>query len=63
MANLKKSTPVYMLHAELGRTSIEINIKNRMIGFWLSVVSGKKTKLSNIYNIFFAWLQYRDFLA
>ena len=31
--NLRKSTPIYMLHAELGRHPIQINIKSRMIGF------------------------------
>ena len=38
--NLRKSTPIYMLHAELGRHPIQINIKSRMIGFWLSIVNG-----------------------
>ena len=37
-----------MLHAELGRRPIEINIKSRMIGFWLSLVNGKESKLSKI---------------
>ena len=27
----------------LGRRPIEINIKSRMIGFWLSLVKGKET--------------------
>ena len=27
ITNLKKSTPIYMLHAELGRRPVEINIK------------------------------------
>ena len=48
ITNLRKSTPIYMLHAELGRRPIEINIKSRMIGFWLSLVNGKETKLSKI---------------
>ena len=30
--NLRQSTPIYILHAELGRHSIQINIKSRMIG-------------------------------
>ena len=42
--NLRKSTPIYMLHAELGRHPIQINIKSRMIGFWLSIVNGKESK-------------------
>ena len=37
-----------MLHAELGRRPIEINIKSRVIGFWLSLVNGKEIKLSKI---------------
>ena len=41
ITNLRKSTPVYMLHAELGRRPIGINIKSRMTGFWLSLVNGK----------------------
>lgn len=48
ITKLKKSTPVYMLHAELGRKPIEITIKTRMIGFWISVVNGKESKLSKI---------------
>ena len=46
--NLKKSTPIYVLHAELGQHPIQINIKSRMIGFWLSIVNGKESKLSKL---------------
>ena len=46
--NLRKSAPIYMLHAELGRHPIQINIKSRMIGFWLSIVNGKESKLSKL---------------
>ena len=46
--NLRKSTPVYLLHAEFGRHPIQINIKSRMIGFWLSIVNGKESKLSKL---------------
>ena len=46
--NLRKSTPICMLHAELGRHQIQINIKSRMIGFWLSIVNGKESKLSKL---------------
>ena len=43
-----------MLHEELGRHPIQINIKSRMIGFWLSIVNGKGSKLSKIlYTIMF----------
>ena len=37
-----------MLHAELGRHPIQIDIKSRMIGFWLSIVNGKESKLSKL---------------
>ena len=37
-----------MLHAELGRHPIQINIKSRLIGFWLSIVNGKESKLSKL---------------
>ena len=42
----RKSTPLYMLYAELGRHPIEITIKTRMIGFWNRLLTGKITKLS-----------------
>ena len=34
----RKSTPIYMLHAESGRHIIQINIKSRLIGFGISSV-------------------------
>ena len=37
-----------MLHSEFGRHPIQINIKSRMIGFWLSNVNGKESKLSKL---------------
>ena len=53
--NLRKTTSIYMLHAELGGGHpIQINIKSRMIGFWLSIVDGKESKLSKLlYSIMF----------
>ena len=42
----KKSTPHYMLFAELGRYPLDITVKIRMIGFWTRIISGKETKLS-----------------
>ena len=46
----QEKVPLYirMLHAELGRHPIQINIKSRMIGFWLSIVNGKESKLSKL---------------
>ena len=48
ITNLKKSTPIYMLYAELGRMPVEVTVKSRMIGYWLSLVNGKETKLSTL---------------
>ena len=42
----KKSTPLYMLYAELGRFPLEIIIKSRIIGFWNKIILGKNTKTS-----------------
>ncbi|MEW8152430.1 MAG: reverse transcriptase family protein [Candidatus Thiodiazotropha endolucinida] len=42
----RKSTPHYMLYAELGRYPIDIIIKSRMIGFWNRIISGPQSKLS-----------------
>ena len=47
----RKSTPIYMLHGELGRYPIAVTIKSRMIAFWSRMLSGDKNKLSFcIYN-------------
>ena len=46
----RKSTPKYMLYAELGRHPIEITIKQRMVSFWTRLITGKISKLS--YNMF-----------
>ena len=62
----RKSTPHYMLYAELGRTTIDITIKARMIGFWYRIVTGKETKLTymlynaikSIPNINSKWLNF-----
>ena len=43
----KKSTPAYMVHAELGCKHIDTKIKTCMIGFWLNIVNGKDAKISN----------------
>ncbi|MES9884249.1 MAG: reverse transcriptase family protein [Sedimenticola sp.] len=43
---IRKSTPLYMLYAELGRYPIEIHIKSRMINYWMSLKTGKQSKLS-----------------
>ena len=37
-----------MLHAESGRHPIQINIKSTILGFWLSIVNRKESKLSKL---------------
>ena len=49
ISGCRKSTPKYILYAELGRYPIEITIKQRMINFWVKLMTGKISKLS--YNI------------
>lgn len=46
ITGLRKSTPIYILQAELGRYPLKINIKIRMLNYWFSVVNGKQNKLS-----------------
>ena len=48
ITNSRKSTPAYMLHAELGIKAVDIKIKTRMIGFWLNIVNSKESKLSKL---------------
>lgn len=48
ITKLRKTTPLYMLYAELGRYPLEINIKYRMISYWISLKVGKQEKLSNL---------------
>jgi hypothetical protein len=41
-----------MIYGELGRYSLEIDIKSRIISFWAKLLSGKELKLSKIiYNL------------
>ena len=52
ITKLRKSTPVYMLYAELGRVPIELHVKMRMINYWINLINGPETKISRrIYNI------------
>ena len=68
ISKLRKSTPVYMLYAELGRIPIEVCIKSRMIGYWISLINGNEAKYCRkLYDIMLAehnrgktykWLSY-----
>ena len=42
----RKSTPLYMLYGELGRTPINIIVKSRMIGYWNKIIKSKGIKIS-----------------
>ena len=62
----RKSTPLYMLFGELGRYPLLINIKYKIISFWLKIVTGKQQKISFILYRYmltcnpntFPWLKY-----
>ena len=43
---LRKSTPICMLYAELGCEPIDIHIKSRMTGYWISLVNSENTLLN-----------------
>ena len=54
VTKLRKSTPLYMLNAELGVVPLDIHIKSHMVGFWIKLVNSPDSKLSKImymYNI------------
>lgn len=44
----RKSSPLYMIYAELGRYPIELHVKGRMVNFWKRLISGKQTKIAFI---------------
>ena len=46
VTHAKKGTPLYMIYVELGRFSLEITIKSRMIGYWNRLIHSKETKFS-----------------
>lgn len=49
ITKLRKSTPIYMLCGELGRYTVEITIKTKMIGFWISIVTSSNAKISKFF--------------
>ena len=62
----RKSTPKYMLYAELGRYPLSIIIKQRKVNFWTRLLTGKTSKLSykiyqfmlNLNDTEFKWINY-----
>lgn len=65
ISHLRRSTPLYMLYAELGRYPLIITIKTRMINYWNQLIIGKQSKLAvqiyklmlNLPNFESKWLQ------
>ena len=41
-------TPSFMVHGELGRYPLTIDIKIRMVSYWAKFIDGKQSKRSNI---------------
>lgn len=61
ITNARKSTPKYILYAELGRHPIEIDIKFHMINYWTSILNGKQSKLAyQIYLYMFNSINYQS---
>ena len=48
LLHLHSRTPNPMVHGETGKTDITINIKERMVNFWMRLHYGKQSKLSVI---------------
>ena len=46
LLNLKKNTPTVMVYGETGFLPVEYSIKCRMLSFWLSLFTGRQTKMS-----------------
>ena len=46
MMNVRKFTPKYMIHGELGWLPVSSTIKSRMAGYWGKLLTGKQEKLS-----------------
>ena len=54
ISNLKKTTPNIILYGELGRYSIDISFKARMIVFLAKNINGKQDKIAfKLYKIYF----------
>ena len=50
ITKLRKSTPIYMLYAELGRVPINLHmylhIRKRIINWWISLIDGRTSKFA-----------------
>ena len=55
ITKLRKSTPTYMLYAELGRVPIDLHIKKRIINYWIGLINGSSSKFARkMYDIMLA---------
>ena len=48
LLKLNRSTANCMVYGEVGRQNVTAVIENRMINFWIHLIEGKQSKLSNI---------------
>ena len=63
ITNLKKSAPIYMLHAELGRLPIEINIKIAWLDFGYQLSMEKRLNCQTFYTRYFCMIIIRVFMS
>ena len=55
IGKLRKSTPNYMVYAEMGTKPTDTYIKSCTIGYWLTIINSENSKLSKImYNIMYS---------
>ena len=54
ITKLRKSIPICMLHAELGRHPLNITFTSRIVGYWLSIINSENTKIAKfLYKVHF----------
>jgi hypothetical protein len=50
LLNLKFSTPNCMIYGELGRYPLYIDIQQRMVSYWIKLITGKQSKICSVVN-------------
>jgi len=48
---VKQSTPSVMLYGDLGRVSLSISIKKRVIGYWYDIINSDNNLSSILYRL------------
>ena len=51
LLSLKSSTPNCMIYGELGRYPLYIDIKQRMVSYWIKLITGKQSKFALLYIV------------